>query len=33
MSSVRSGFFFCGMAELPVEKASRRSRKPNSAVE
>ena len=32
MSSVRSGFFFCGMALEPVEKASGRSIKPNSAV-
>jgi hypothetical protein len=27
------GVFFGGIAELPVEKASGRSRKPNSAVE
>ena len=33
MSSVRSGFFFCGIALEPVEKRSGRSRKPNSAVE
>ena len=31
-SSVRSGFFFCGMALEPVENASGRSTKPNSAV-
>ena len=32
MSSVRSGFFFWGIALEPVENASGRSRKPNSAV-
>ena len=31
-SSVRSGFFFCGIAEEPVEKASGSSTKLNSAV-
>ncbi len=33
ISSVRSGFFFCGIALEPVEKASERSKNPNSAVE
>ena len=31
-SSVRSGLFFCGIAEEPVEKASGSSTKLNSAV-
>src|ERR1035441_7987830 len=32
-NSVKSGFFFCGIAEEPVENASGSSTKPNSAVE
>ena len=31
-SSATSGFFFCGMIELPVENSSGNSTKPNSAV-
>ena len=33
MSSAKSGFFFCGMIEEPVEKESDRVTKPNSAVD
>src|SRR5436190_1053713 len=32
MSSATSGFFFCGMIDEPVAKASENSTKPNSAV-
>ena len=31
-SSATSGFFFCGMIELPVAKASSSSTQPNSLV-
>ena len=33
MSSAKSGFFFCGMMDEPVENASESSMKSNSAVD
>ena len=33
MSSAKSGFFFCGMIDEPVENASESVMKPNSEVD
>ena len=33
MSSAKSGFFFCGMMDEPVENASESVTKPNSALD